>query len=338
MATQSKVLRVRAECGEAWPGRARSLRAWSGREDSSIRVVETRLSKVLVAILVVAGANIGLLGVAAVPASAAVVFSQHPIAGWSTNGPVHAVKIVGDTVYVGGDFSQVRGPGGSPVVARTNLFAINRNTGAMIPGFVAYTNGIVRAHRLRRRERLRRRRLHHRQQHDPPLHRGARPGHRRACARSTRTRRARSTASRIRGNSSVPRWRLQRDRQHRRGAGSRSSTRRPACVDPTFNPAPDGAVRTFAFSPDGGRIYVGGDYPNIAGHRAAATSLRSTRSPARCIPVVFQQLPRPGARPRRRPDGSRVYAALGGTPGAGNRTDRLEREHRRAPVAQRSRR
>ena len=105
---------------------------------------QTRLSKLLVAILVVAGANIGLLE-SATPAHAAVVNSQHPIAGWSTNGPVHAVKIVGDRVYVGGTFDQVRGPGGSPVVARANLFAIDRNTGALIPGFVANTNGIVRA-------------------------------------------------------------------------------------------------------------------------------------------------------------------------------------------------
>ena len=91
-------------------------------------------------------------------------------------------------------------------------------------------------------------------------------------------------------------------------------------VDPTFNPAPDGAVRTFAFSPDGGRIYVGGDFPNIAGFAQPYLVALNPVTGAR-IPVVFQQFAGPMLDLDVDPDGARVYAALGGTPGAGNRTD-----------------
>ena len=71
-------------------------------------------------------------------------------------------------------------------------------------------------------------------------------------------------------------------------------------LDPTFNPAPDGAVRTFAFSPNGSRIYVGGDYANIAG-TAQAYLVALDPVTGACIPVVFQQFQGTGPRPRRRP-------------------------------------
>ncbi len=263
---------------------------------------QTRLSKFLVAILVVAGANLGLLGVAAGPGRVPrSLFSQHPIAGWSTNGPVHAVKIVGDIVYVGGDFSQVRGPGGSPVVARTNLFAINRNTGRDDPG-------LRRVHeRHRARDRVRR--------HDVYVGGGfttvnntarrfivvTRPGHRRAAS--------------VQPESAEPGLRPRRPRQLV-STSAASSTRSAAsprsrlalvdkttgALDPTFNPAPDGAVRTFAFSPNGGRIYIGGDYLEHRRVSRSPSSSRSTRSPAPGSRCVFQQFAGPDARPRRRPE------------------------------------
>ena len=70
-------------------------------------------------------------------------------------------------------------------------------------------------------------------------------------------------------------------------------------LDPTFNPAPDGAVRTFAFSPNGARIYVGGDYANIAG---AAQQWLVALEPGhrRLHPRRVPALPGPRARPRRR--------------------------------------
>lgn len=78
------------------------------------------------------------------PAEAAVAFEETPIAGWSTNGTVYAVAVHGDTVYLGGSFTSVRGPGGSPTQARVNVAAISLSTGQILP-FRADTNNQVRA-------------------------------------------------------------------------------------------------------------------------------------------------------------------------------------------------
>ena len=81
---------------------------------------------------------IGVLAGLATPASAAPVgYSTTPLAGWSTNGTVWRVLVVGDTVYAGGEFTQVRGPGGSPTLNRTNFAAFDLATGAVRTGFTA---------------------------------------------------------------------------------------------------------------------------------------------------------------------------------------------------------
>jgi hypothetical protein len=93
---------------------------------------------VVAALLVIGGLSIPEAG------AATVRFQAAPVAGWSTNGIVKAVLVAGDTVYVGGQFTQVRGPGGSPTAARTNLAAFDRTTGALRTGFLSNTNGYVR--------------------------------------------------------------------------------------------------------------------------------------------------------------------------------------------------
>ncbi len=92
---------------------------------------------VLVAVTVGLGALAGLAG------AAPIVYSTTPVAGWSTNGIVRTVLIVGDTAYAGGDFTAVHGPGGTPSVARAHLAAWDVHTGALRTGFAADTNGRV---------------------------------------------------------------------------------------------------------------------------------------------------------------------------------------------------
>ncbi len=72
-------------------------------------------------------------------------WQQAPIASWRIEGTGHATVVVGDTVYVGGDFSTVRSPDGATAVTRNNLAAFDLNTGALKPAFQANTNGIVRS-------------------------------------------------------------------------------------------------------------------------------------------------------------------------------------------------
>ncbi|WP_210509040.1 S-layer family protein [Naasia sp. SYSU D00057] len=62
------------------------------------------------------------------------------------DGVVWSTKIVGNTVYVGGDFDNARPAGaaaGTSLTPRANVLAFNLQTGALITGFVANTNGVV---------------------------------------------------------------------------------------------------------------------------------------------------------------------------------------------------
>lgn len=86
------------------------------------------------------------VALAAMPgvAAATVPFPMVPIDGWDTNGKVYAVKVIGDTVYVGGNFTTVRAPGNVTTLPRNNLAAFDMITGDILP-FTADTNNTVRA-------------------------------------------------------------------------------------------------------------------------------------------------------------------------------------------------
>lgn len=60
------------------------------------------------------------------------------------DGTVYALAKVGDIIVAGGTFTSVTGPGGA-AVARTNLFAFDGRTGAIVPSFAPTVNGEVRA-------------------------------------------------------------------------------------------------------------------------------------------------------------------------------------------------
>ena len=73
---------------------------------------------------------------------APLTFSEVPDATWNVNGSVNTTMVLGDVVYVGGDFASVSG--GGTVLARDNLAAFDRNTGAALP-FDPNINGEVHA-------------------------------------------------------------------------------------------------------------------------------------------------------------------------------------------------
>jgi len=92
----------------------------------------------------VASLVVGLLVAVPSAAVAAVPFPDVPIDGWDTNGKVFVVKVVADTVYIGGSFTTVRAPGGGTTASRNNLAAFDLTTGDLLP-FSANTNNPVRA-------------------------------------------------------------------------------------------------------------------------------------------------------------------------------------------------
>ena len=108
-------------------------------------------------------------------------------------------------------------------------------------------------------------------------------------------------------------------------------------LDPNFNPAPDGAVRTFAFSPNGARIYVGGDFANISGVAQQWLVALSPDTGA-YIPVVFQAFQGPVLDLDVDPDGTRGLRRAFRIPWWRQPRRRVERQHRRSAVAQRRRR
>src|SRR6478609_8110179 len=99
-------------------GRAPSIRGRGGR----------------VAAVVAALALVPLVALLAPEAGASdqpAHWQQAPIASWRVDGVGYATAVVGDTVYIGGDFATVRSPDGGTVVARANLAAFDLNTGAL---------------------------------------------------------------------------------------------------------------------------------------------------------------------------------------------------------------
>jgi hypothetical protein len=73
-------------------------------------------------------AALALFALLSLSAPPALALRDSPDPTWTVNGTVNAVARSGDTVYVGGSFTQV-GPPGGPFVARQNLAAFNALTG-----------------------------------------------------------------------------------------------------------------------------------------------------------------------------------------------------------------
>lgn len=98
-----------------------------------------RVGIVLVTVALAAGFITDSVG------AATVRYSNTPVAAWQAMGVGRAVVVVGNTVYVGGQFSTVRNNRGSSSVSRANLAAFDATTGELRTAFRADTNGEVRA-------------------------------------------------------------------------------------------------------------------------------------------------------------------------------------------------
>jgi hypothetical protein len=99
----------------------------------------------LSAVAVVASLSVittGLAAGAALPDHTSIV-SQNPVNNTPQvlDGHVSALVQVGDTVYVGGVFSNVQETGSATVVPKTNLFAYSASTGQIDPDFTPIVKG-----------------------------------------------------------------------------------------------------------------------------------------------------------------------------------------------------
>ena len=89
----------------------------------------------LVAVVVVAVGLVAGLGLTSSAEAATSDLSDKTTPTYQTNGRVSAIVTVGDTVYIGGDFTSVRPPGdaaGTGEVPRARLAAFSRTTGALL--------------------------------------------------------------------------------------------------------------------------------------------------------------------------------------------------------------
>lgn len=269
-----------------------------------------RIGTALVAALVIAG---GL----AVPSasSAPVSFSPTPVSGWSTNAPVHAVLIVGNTVYVGGDFTQVRPPGGGAAVNRARLAAFDIHTGALRTAFSADASARVETLAT----------------DGTRLFVGGSFTQIKGVNKSRLAAVDLTTGNVFTGftatfNSNVFRIAVSGNRVFVGGSfttlGVAARSRLAAvntvtgATDPTFNPNADNTVRSLVVSPDGNTVYAGGQFTAIGGGvRANIAPLSSTTG--ELLPLTFQyplvNLSVPVVIDLDiSPSGDRLFAALGG--------------------------
>ena len=96
-----------------------------------------RLGRMRLAVAAVVVA--GVMGAAV--ADAAVV-QQTPLAGYQPNGTVRDIIVVGNTAYLGGEFTSLRPAGSGSAVTRNHVAAIDMTTGNLLP-WNPNVNGVV---------------------------------------------------------------------------------------------------------------------------------------------------------------------------------------------------
>lgn len=245
-------------------------------------------------------------------------YSSIPLASWRVNGVGRAILKVGNTVYVGGSFSQARSPDGSQTVPRRNLAAFDATTGTLIPSFRADTdnavydiqtdgNSLFIAGVFTSAGGVSRARI---AALDPST--GAvRPGFRADT------------------NGNVYTMSLANGKLYVAGAfttiGGTARTRVAAlspttgAVDPTFRPTVDGTALAVAATPDGSTVYIGGPYATVNGQADTDISTLDGRTGATTGPEL-QNVTGYVDDLEVTPDGQYLMAGHSGVPGVGNRS------------------
>jgi hypothetical protein len=264
--------------------------------------------------LLVGLALVALLAVLQPAAGAATVrFPNVPVASWRPNGVGRAVLLVGNTVYVGGDFGTVRNPGGTASVTRRNLAAFDATTGALLTTFRADTDGVVRALAT---DGVR-------------LYVGGQFTHVNGTARSRlaavdlRTGAVAGWSADV--NSNVYSLGVGGGRLYVGGAFSsiRGQARAnvgavdlaSGSVVASWHPNANGSVYALAVSADGGRIYLGGSFTQVAG--ASSPSLARVDAGGGRAPITWRSATDPVFALALRPDGTRLAVAFAGVANAG---------------------
>ena len=118
----------------------------SSLSSSRLRLVATSAVCAVVAGLLSAVATVPATADTSPPAGTIATVSTDALPTVQIDGIIWSTKIVGNTVYAGGSFSNARPAGnaaGVGNVARSNLLAFNLTTGALIAGFAPTINGTV---------------------------------------------------------------------------------------------------------------------------------------------------------------------------------------------------
>jgi hypothetical protein len=261
--------------------------------------------------LLLAASLVALTSLAAGPAAAdEVPYRQEPQPGWGVNGTVWAVALGDGVAYVGGDFTQATGPNGT--FARQRLAAFDLATGD-VTSFRADASGRVRALEFtgdalyvggdfttiggQSRSRL---------AEVEPRTGGVVTAFSNSTSSSVRSLAAAGDRLYVVGNFG----RIAGVQQPNVAAVSRSTR----LLDQSFNPVVDGTVQAVTTTPNGSRVFIGGDFRNV--DAVGRPYLAALDVQGELLPTDFRMSDNYGVRDLdTNDDGSHVYAAV---MGAGN--------------------
>jgi hypothetical protein len=237
---------------------------------------------------------------------------------WRLDGVGRSILKVGNTVYVGGSFTQAISPDGTQRVARRNLAAFDATTGTLIPSFRADADNAV----------------HDMEIDGDTLYLGgvftSIGGVSRArLAAVDATTGAVRTGFRSDTNGKVNNLSLAAGKLYVGGSfttiGGQSHSRAAAvspatgAVDARFVPSIDGSVHAIAATPDGSTVYIGGPYDNVNGRADTDISTLDGATGATVGPELTDVVGYVDDL-EVTADGRSLLAAHSGVPGVGNRT------------------